>query len=155
MTEHGAYMTGHTFSGHTAACAAGLAVQRIIERDHLLERVRITGAAFQAALRRSLARFDEVGDVRGRGYFIGVELVQDPKSRAPFPQARGLSYDIGQRAFADGLICYPCAGNVDGAAGDTIILAPPYNATDGELEEIQVKLTRAIGDALTAPRSMR
>jgi adenosylmethionine-8-amino-7-oxononanoate aminotransferase len=148
LSEHAAYMTGHTFSGHTAACAAGLAVQRIIERDRLLERIRIAGAAFQTALRESLARFDEVGDVRGRGYFIGVELVQDPRTRAPFPQARGLSYDIGRRAFADGLICYPCSGNVDGAAGDAIILAPPYNATDGELEEIQVKLTRAIGDAL-------
>jgi adenosylmethionine-8-amino-7-oxononanoate aminotransferase len=150
LEEHGAYMTGHTFSGHTAACAAGLAVQEIIERDRLLDRVRDTGAAFQRALRESLARYDEVGDVRGRGYFIGVELVRDRQSRAPFPQARGLSYDIGQRAFADGLICYPCSGNVDGAAGDTIVVAPPYNASDAELEEINVKLTRAIGAALAA-----
>jgi adenosylmethionine-8-amino-7-oxononanoate aminotransferase len=150
LEEHGAYMTGHTFSGHTAACAAGLAVQEIIERDRLLDRVRDTGAAFQRAVRESLSRYDEVGDVRGRGYFIGIELVQDRTGRVPFPQARGLSYDIGQRAFADGLICYPCSGNVDGAAGDTIVLAPPYNATDAELEEIKVKLTRAIGAALAA-----
>jgi adenosylmethionine-8-amino-7-oxononanoate aminotransferase len=68
----------------------------------------------------------------------------------PFPAERGLSYDIGQRAFADGLICYPCSGNVDGAAGDTLILAPPYNATDAELEEITAKLQRAIGGALGA-----
>jgi adenosylmethionine-8-amino-7-oxononanoate aminotransferase len=148
LSEHGAYMTGHTFSGHTAACAAGLAVQRIIERDRLLDRVRKTGALFQSALRAALSRFDEVGDVRGRGYFIGVELVQDQNSRAPFPPARGLSYDIARRAFADGLICYPCSGNVDGAAGDTIILAPPYNASDTELEEITTKLARAVGAAL-------
>lgn len=150
LTEDGAYMTGHTFSGHTAACAAGLAVQRIIERDGLLERVRTKGAQFQGALRQSLSGFDEVGDVRGRGYFIGIELVKDPTTRSPFPQERGLSYDIGKRAFADGLICYPCSGNVDGAAGDTIILAPPYNATDAELEEITRKLTHAIGSALSA-----
>jgi adenosylmethionine-8-amino-7-oxononanoate aminotransferase len=61
-----------------------------------------------------------------------------------------LSFDIGQRAFADGLICYPCSGNVDGDAGDTIILAPPYNASDAELEEITAKLTRAVGAALSA-----
>jgi adenosylmethionine-8-amino-7-oxononanoate aminotransferase len=61
-----------------------------------------------------------------------------------------LSFDIGQRAFADGLICYPCSGNVDGISGDTIILAPPYNASDAELEEIIVKLTRAVSGALAA-----
>ena len=150
LSEHGAYMTGHTFSGHTAACAAGLAVQRIIERDRLLERVHDVGASFQHSLQRSLARFEEVGDIRGRGFFIGVELVRDPKTRAPFPADRGLSFDIGQRAFADGLICYPCSGNVDGVTGDTIILAPPYNASDAELEEIIEKLTRAVSGALAA-----
>jgi adenosylmethionine-8-amino-7-oxononanoate aminotransferase len=148
VSEHGAYLTGHTFSGHTAACAAGLAVQRIIERDRLLERVRRAGAVLQDGVRRSLAGFEEVGDVRGRGFFIGIELVRDRASRAPFPAERGLSFDIGQRAFADGLICYPCSGNVDGVAGDTVILAPPYNATDAELEEIIGKLARAVGGAL-------
>jgi len=153
LREHGAFMTGHTFSGHTAACAAAVAVQRVIERDRLLDRVRSAGAAFQDAVRGSLSKFDEVGDVRGRGFFVGVEFVRERKTRAPFPAARALSYDIGQRAFADGLIIYPCSGNVDGAAGDTIILAPPYNATDGELEEITVKLGRAVGAALASGRS--
>jgi adenosylmethionine-8-amino-7-oxononanoate aminotransferase len=148
LAEHGAYMTGHTFSGHTAACAAGLAVQRIIERDRLLERVRTAGAAWQDAVRGSLARFEEVGDVRGRGFFIGIELVRDRQTRAPFAAERGLSYDVGQRAFADGLICYPCSGNVDGVAGDTLILAPPYNASDAELEEITIKLAQAVAGAL-------
>jgi adenosylmethionine-8-amino-7-oxononanoate aminotransferase len=149
-SEHRAYMTGHTFSGHTAACAAGLAVQTIIEREHLVERVRAKGAEFQQALRESLSRFEEVGDVRGRGFFIGVELVKDRATRAPFAPERGLSFDIGQRAFGDGLICYPCAGNVDGAAGDTVILAPPYNASDAELEEIAAKLSRAVEAAISS-----
>jgi adenosylmethionine-8-amino-7-oxononanoate aminotransferase len=149
---HGAYQTGHTFSGHTTACAAGVAVQRIIERDGLIERVRSSGANFQSSLRESLSRFDEIGDVRGRGYFVGVELVRDRVRKTPFPRARALSFDIGTRAFEDGLICYPCAGNVDGKNGDTIILAPPYNARDIELEEIIVKLTAAIEAALTSGR---
>lgn len=148
--EHGAYMTGHTFTGHTAACAAGLAVQHIVERDQLLGRVRSVGAQFQDSLRRALARFEEVGDVRGRGFFIGVELVRDAATKAPFPAERALSFDIGARAFDDGLICYPCTGNVDGTAGDTLIIAPPYNASDAELETIIVKLTRAVGAALSA-----
>jgi len=143
-------MTGHTFTGHTAACAAGLAVQHIVQRDRLLDRVRTAGSAFQDAIHRALSGFDEVGDVRGRGFFIGVELVRDRSTGSPFAAERALSFDVGSRAFADGLICYPCSGNVDGAAGDTIIIAPPYNASDGELEEIVVKLARAVDGALSA-----
>ncbi len=147
-SEHGSYLTGHTFTGHSAACAAGLAVQHILERDRLLERVRCTGPEFQDAIRRSLSRFDEVGDIRGRGFFVGVELVQDRRTRTPFPAERALSFDIGARAFADGLICYPCAGNVDGDRGDTLIVAPPYNASDAELEEIVARLERAVDSSL-------
>ena len=141
---HGSVLTGHTFSGHTAACAAGLAVQRIIERDALLDRVRTRGESLRAALQESLGRFAEVGDVRGRGYFIGIEFVRDRTSKEPFPEERGLSAAIGRRAFQDGLICFPCAGNAGGGLGDTIIIAPPYNASDGELSELVDKLTGAI-----------
>ena len=148
-SEHGAFMTGHTFTGHTAACAAGLAVQHIVERDRLLERVRAVGGTFKENIRQALSKFDEVGDVRGRGFFIGIELVRDRETKAPFPAERSLSFDIGARAFADGLICYPCSGNVDGTAGDTIIIAPPYNASDDELEEIVAKLGLAVGSALS------
>jgi adenosylmethionine-8-amino-7-oxononanoate aminotransferase len=149
LSEHGAFMTGHTFTGHTAACAAGLAVQHIIERDRLLDRVQTVGATFLKTLRDALDGFDEVGDVRGRGFFIGIELVRDRSTRLPFPAERALSFDIGARAFSDGLICYPCVGNVDGAAGDTIIIAPPFNALDIELEEIVTKLVRAVDGALS------
>ncbi len=148
LSEHGSFMTGQTFTGHTAACAAALAVQQIIERDALVDRVRTAGAEFQQAIRRKLSPFDEVGDVRGRGFFIGIELVRDPASKEPFPAERALSFDVGARAFDDGLIVYPCAGHVDGAAGDTIIIAPPYNACDAELEEIISKLARAIESSL-------
>jgi adenosylmethionine-8-amino-7-oxononanoate aminotransferase len=149
-SEHGAFMTGHTFTGHTAACAAGLAVQHIIQRDHLLARVRSAGVEFQNSIRHALSKFDEVGDVRGRGFFIGIELIRDRQSRLPFSPDRGLSFDVAARAFDDGLICYPCSGNVDGTAGDTLIIAPPYNAGDDELEEIVTKFARAIDGALSA-----
>lgn len=148
LDRHGAYQTGHTFTGHTAACAAGLAVQRVIARDNLVERVRTRGARLQAEIRAALSGIEEVGDVRGRGYFIGIEFVRDRRSKAPFPSQRGLSLDVGARCFADGLICYPCSGNVDGTDGDTIIIAPPYNASESELEELVTKLSRGIKSAL-------
>jgi adenosylmethionine-8-amino-7-oxononanoate aminotransferase len=144
LNAHGAVLTGHTYSGHTAACLAGLAVQRIIERDGLLSRVRTRGESLQTSLRESLSRIAGVGDVRGRGYFIGIEFVADRVTKAPFPQERGLSQQIASRAFQDGLICFPCAGNAGGGLGDTVIVAPPFTATDGELSELIEKLTRAV-----------
>ena len=147
MSEHGSFMTGHTYSGHTAACAAALAVQRIVQRDALLERVRGSGDALRARLDEALGRFDAVGDIRGRGYLIGVEFVQDRASKQPFPAARGASLDVARRAFEDGLIVYPCAGNVGGTAGDTVIIAPPYNATDAELLELVEKFSKAVAAA--------
>jgi len=144
----GGPLTGHTFSGHTAACAAGVAVQTIIERDRLLERVRSAGTEFQRALRAALAGYDAVGDVRGRGFLVGVELVADRATRAPFPAERALAETIGQCAFEDGLICYATGGNVDGIEGDTILLAPPYISTDAELEEIVGRFAQAVGRGL-------
>ena len=150
LSAQGAILTGHTYSGHTAACAAGLAVQRMIERESLISRVRVRGETLRRELQGALRRFDEVGDVRGRGFLIGIELVRDRATKQPFPRERALSQSIGGRAFEDGLIIYPCAGHVGGVMGDTIIVAPPYNAGEAELAELIEKLTGAIGRALAA-----
>jgi len=153
LAAHGAILTGHTYSGHTAACAAALAVQRIIERESLIARVRTRGERLRRELREALARFEAVGDVRGRGFLIGIELVCDRTTREPFPAERALSHTIGREALAEGLICYPCAGNVGGVRGDTIIIAPPYNASESELAELIGKFTAAVarGLARSAP----
>jgi adenosylmethionine-8-amino-7-oxononanoate aminotransferase len=127
-------------------------VQKIVERDGLLARVRDKGAAFRAALGEALAPIEEVGDVRGRGFFIGIELVQDRAGKQPFPPERRLSQAVGAAAMQLGFICYPCSGNVDGQSGDTVILAPPYNASDAELEEILEKQKAAIERALAVTR---
>jgi len=150
LSAHGVILTGHTYSGHTAACTAALAVQRIIERESLVARVRSRGEPLRRELRQALEAFAEVGDVRGRGFLIGIEFVRDRVSREPFPAERTLSHVIGREALAEGLICYPCAGNVGGVKGDTIIVAPPYNASESELAELVEKLTRAVARALAA-----
>ena len=144
LQAQGGFMTGHTYSGHTAACAAGLAVQRIIQRESLVARVREKGAVLKAALQESLQRFEEVGDIRGRGFFIGVEFVCDRETKQPFPRERRINIEIGRRAFENGLICYPCAGNVGNGFGDTLIVAPPYSATDDELAELVAKFALAV-----------
>jgi adenosylmethionine-8-amino-7-oxononanoate aminotransferase len=144
LSGQGAILTGHTYSGHTAACAAGLAVQRIIERESLVSQVRIRGEALRRDLREALQRFEEVGDVRGRGYLIGIEFVRNRATREPFPAERAVSHAVGAHALEDGLICFPCAGNVGGVMGDTIIVAPPYNAREAELSELIEKLSGAV-----------
>jgi len=148
LAGDGAILTGHTYSGHTTACAAALAVQRIIQREQLVARVRSRGERLIKELRGALERFAELGDVRGRGYLIGIEFVRDRTTREPLPPERAFSQALGQSAFEDGLIIYPCAGHVGGTAGDTVIVAPPYNATEDELAELVAKLTRAVGRTL-------
>ena len=151
LQAQGGIMTGHTYSGHTAACAAGLAVQRIIERESLVERVRDRGEALKSALRESLDGCEEVGDVRGRGFFIGVEFVCDRATKQPFPAERRVSIEIGRRAFHNGLICYPCTGNAGDGLGDTVIIAPPFNATDDELAELVAKFSLAVNETFQSP----
>lgn len=147
---HGAPMTGHTFTAHTACCAAGVAVQKIVERDRLVERVHKMESALRNTLAEATKDIEAVGDIRGRGFFQALELVADRKTRAPFPAERKLFMKIRQKAFDNGLICYPVGGNVDGVNGDVIIIAPPYNVTDTELDEIAQKTALSIAQVLKA-----
>ena len=144
----GGPLTGHTFTGHTLACAAGAAVQRIVRRDGLLERVRRDGERLRTAVSRELEDVAAIGDVRGRGFFIGIELVADRATREPFDPSLQLCARVGRAAAAEGLLIYPVGGNVDGVKGDAVILAPPFNATADELGEIVALLGRAIRAAL-------
>jgi adenosylmethionine-8-amino-7-oxononanoate aminotransferase len=144
----GAFNHGHTYVGHATACAAGLAVQQVFEEDGLIPRVAVMGDRLADAL---AARFDShphVGDVRGRGLFRGVELVADRASKEPFPVSHRLAARLKARAMDNGLICYPMAGTADGAAGDHVLLAPPFVITDAQIEELVDKLARSIDEVI-------
>ena len=146
----GAFGTGHTFTGHTASCAAGVAVQKIIAREGLLARVAGNEVLIKQGLADALAGVEALGDIRGRGHFIALELVADRVSKKPFAPDRKLFMKIRAQAMANGLICYPVGGNVDGVAGDIVILAPPYNASADELGEIIDKTARSVRGVLAA-----
>ena len=136
IKHDGGPLTGHTFTAHTAACAAGVAVQRIVQRDGLVARVASEGEVLKSLLRGALRGIEAVGDIRGRGFFVGVEFVADRATRAPFDPALMLSARIGKHGVRRGLMCYPVSGNVDGSRGDAVILAPPYITTREQLQEI-------------------
>lgn len=146
----GVPQTGHTFTGHTACCAAGVAVQKIVAREKLVEHVAANEAKFHAMLVDSLSGIEAVGDIRGRGYFMAAELVANRETKVPFDASLKLALKIRAQALENGLICYPVGGNVDGVNGDVVILAPPYNASDAELTEIVDKTARSIKQVLAS-----
>jgi adenosylmethionine-8-amino-7-oxononanoate aminotransferase len=127
---------GQTYNAHPVGCAAALAVQRVIRNERLLGRVEEAGARLMALLTKCFGDHPNVGDIRGRGLLLAIELVADRSTKAPFDPELA----IHQRAKADaverGLLIYPSGGTVDGRRGDHILLAPPYNVTDDELEMI-------------------
>ncbi len=140
----GFFQHGHTYLGHPVAAAGALAVYHELTKTGLLSRVHKTGDAFRAMLTRTLGQHPHVGDIRGRGLFIGIELVASRESKQPFERALNIAGNIKQRAFAEGLICYPMQGTRDGVQGDHILLAPPFIATPDQLEQVAATLLTTI-----------
>jgi adenosylmethionine-8-amino-7-oxononanoate aminotransferase len=146
----GFFQHGHTYIGHATACAAALEVQRVIEEDKLLPNVLARGEQLRGRLREHYAQHPHIGDVRGRGLFVGVELIKDRASKTPFDAGLKLHAAIRREAFARGLMVYPMGGTVDGKIGDHVLLAPPFICTARDIDEIVGRLADAISGALAA-----
>src|SRR5262249_12124443 len=132
------------------ACAASLAVQKVIEGESLLARVREMGPRLAAMLGARFADHPHVGDVRGRGLFLAVELVRERASKEPFEPKRALHAAVKREAMARGLLVYPMGGTIDGERGDHVLLAPPFIVTEPDLAII-VDPAAAATDAAIAP----
>jgi adenosylmethionine-8-amino-7-oxononanoate aminotransferase len=146
----GFFQHGHTYIGHATACAAALEVQRVIEENKLLPNVQARGEQLRRVLREHYAQHPHIGDVRGRGLFVGVELVKDRASKTPFEPGLKLHAAIRREAFARGLMVYPMGGTVDGRIGDHVLLAPPFICTPRDIDEIVSRLADAVEAALIA-----
>lgn len=144
----GFFQHGHTYMGHATACAGALAVQRAIERDGLLANVRERGEQLRARLREVLGDHPNVGDIRGRGLFTGIEFVQDKADKSVLDPARKTHALLKRHAMANGLMIYPMGGTIDGVHGDHVLLAPPFICTAADIDEIIDRLTRTIFDVL-------
>lgn len=144
----GAFLHGHTYIGHPVAAAAALAVQHVIERDNLLAQVARRGASLRRMLGEQFGSHHHVGDIRGRGLFMAIELVRDRATKAAFPPSRKLHAAIKREAMARGLMVYPMGGTIDGQNGDHVLIAPPFIATTGDLAEIVGRLGEAVDAAL-------
>jgi adenosylmethionine-8-amino-7-oxononanoate aminotransferase len=140
----GAFQHGHTYLAHPMACAAALAVQRVVREDNLLERVRVMGDLLEQRLTERFGNHRHVGDIRGRGLFRAIEIVADRASKAPFDPALKTHARIKKAALARGLACYPAGGTVDGKSGDHVLLAPPYIASAQDIDMIVDRLGAAV-----------
>ncbi|AFQ50924.1 aspartate aminotransferase family protein [Burkholderia cepacia] len=146
----GFFQHGHTYLGHATACAAALEVQRVIAEEQLLDNVKARGEQLRASLREHYAAHPHVGDVRGRGLFVGVELVRDRDSKATFDPKLKLHAAVKREAMQRGLMVYPMGGTIDGVHGDHILVAPPFVCTAQQIDTIVERLSGAIAAALAS-----
>ena len=145
----GTLWNGHTYMSHAIATAGALAVQQVIEEENLLTDVRTRGEQLRNGLQVRLSQNPHVGNIRGRGLFWTVELVQDRTTKQPFDATLGLAPKVREIALDLGLMCYPSQGCADGTQGDHVLLAPAYTSTRKEIETICDLITQAIETALT------
>ena len=146
----GFFQHGHTYIGHPVATAAALAVVTELTKKELPTRAALMGKKLQTALSEAFGQHPNVGDIRGRGLFRGLELVMERGSKQPFDPSLGIAGKIKKAAFAENLICYPMSGTRDGRNGDHVLLAPPFIIEDAQIDELIAKLTKAIDVSLPA-----
>lgn len=144
----GLFQHGHTYICHPMACAAALAVQEVIARDNVLANVRAMGAHLSRRLSERFGNHAHVGDIRGRGLFMGVELVQDRSTKAPFDPKLKLNAKIKREAMARGLAVYPGGGTIDGVNGDHVLIAPPFIIDAATIDAVVERLGDAIDVAV-------
>jgi hypothetical protein len=141
----GGFVHGFTFSHSPVGAAVAREVLRILHNESLVEASAAKGARLIGLLQDRLAEHPAVGEIRGRGLMVGLELVADRSSRRPYPRAARVTEAVVGAARRRGVLVYSGTGNADGVDGDTILLGPPFIVTDDEL----VRIADVLGEAAT------
>ncbi|HET7168987.1 MAG TPA: aspartate aminotransferase family protein [Candidatus Limnocylindrales bacterium] len=149
LTAPGAgFVHGFTYSHAPIGAAVAREVLRILRDEDLVAASATKGDRLQVLLRGALDEQPAVGDIRGRGLMVGVELVADRATRQPYPRAARVTERVVTAARDRGVLVYSGTGNANGTDGDTILLGPPFVVTDAELVRISDVVAEAI-DAVT------
>lgn len=144
----GFFQHGHTYLGHPMAAAAANAVLDVLIDQNLLSDVRPKGDALENLLHSKFNQHPHIGDIRGRGLFRAIELVDDRDTKAPFDPELKIAAKIKKSAQNNGLLCYPMSGTIDGKLGDHVLLAPPFVISNNELDELVHKLSVTIDQVI-------
>ena len=150
-TGSGLFQHGHTYLGHPVAAAAARAVVKKLVENNLVDRATEKGKKLSELLESKFSQHPNVGDIRGRGLFQGLEFVEDREAKQPFGSGHKFATRLKAKAFEAGLICYPMSGTRDGKNGDHVLLAPPFIIEDSQLDELVEKLDTAITETLGQP----
>jgi len=145
LDKGGATIPGYTYAANPLSCSAGLAVLRHIRANSLVDKGRQAGEVLQREARALLDR-PLVGDVRGKGLMLGVELVADKKTRAIFPRSAKVSEKVHAACWERGLSYCPLAGDADGVSGDMASIGPALILSEAQARD----LVRTFGDAVAA-----
>lgn len=130
------------------ACAAALEVQRIIQADSLIANVQVMGRLLSKLLVMQLSDHINVGDIRGKGLFWGIEFVEDKSRKKAFRADANVAMEISELGLTEryGIAVYPGTGTADGSIGDHVIISPPYNVTEADIEFLVSTVKRLIWD---------
>lgn len=140
----GLFQHGHTYLGHPVAAAAANAVIKKLINNDLVTRSAEKGKKLSNMLESKFSQHPNVGDIRGRGLFQGIEFVEDREKKKPLDPGLKFATKLKMNAFEAGLICYPMSGTRDGKNGDHVLLAPPFIIEDSQMDELIEKIDSAI-----------
>jgi len=129
-------MSGHTLSANPQSCAVSLAVLNYLEKNKIMDEVESKGVYLKNQLEKMKGIYSFIGDVRGKGLLVGIELVEENRTKAPFPRTANLTQKVIGIAKEKGLLVYPAGAGIDGVNGDAIIISPPLTITKREIEEL-------------------
>jgi adenosylmethionine-8-amino-7-oxononanoate aminotransferase len=135
---------GHTYSQNPVTATAGLAVLEYIQRHDLVRAARERGAELKDRLTRLRERHSILGDVRGLGLMIGIELVQDQVTKRPFPLEDGVAFQLARACIEEGAVIYPGQGGADGQTGDHALVTPPLTVSSAQIEDLVAAIDRAL-----------
>jgi len=146
VEKWGHFVHGFTYQANPLMVAAGLEAIKIFDSENLVENARIEGDYLINHLREMAHSNPYIGDVRGKGLMIGIELVKDKETKEPFDRTNQISNVVLNKAFKNGLIMYMGTGSVDGLAGDVVIVAPPLIIKRNETNELLHLVQKTFSD---------
>ncbi|HEY7132002.1 MAG TPA: aminotransferase class III-fold pyridoxal phosphate-dependent enzyme [Candidatus Limnocylindrales bacterium] len=151
----GGFVHGFTYSHAPGGATVAREVLRILQEENLVAASRTKGERLADLLHERLAPHPHLGEIRGRGLLVGVELVADRETRRAFPRADRVTERVVRAARDGGVLVYSGTGNANGVDGDTILLGPPFVVTDAELERIADVVAGAVSTGTAAPAPSR
>lgn len=142
----GVFVHGHTYGGNPLSAAVALEVVKTLQEEKLADNARLVGEYLLRKLRETLLPFSFIGDVRGKGLLLGVEIVDDKRSKQPYPAKLAVADKIATLLLRHGVIVYPGNGNADGENGDQFLLAPPLTINQRQADELADALLAGISE---------